>query len=44
MLLALALILLIIAIAGGVAIHPLLFLLVILAALVLLSHRRGTVT
>ncbi len=44
MLLALALILVILAIAGGITIHPLLFLLIVLAALVLLSGRRGTVT
>jgi len=41
MLLALALILLILAVAGGVVIHPLLFLLAILAVLVLFSHRGG---
>lgn len=41
MLLALALILLILAVVGGVAVHPLLFLLAILAVLVLVSHRGG---
>ena len=41
MLLALALILLIIALAGGVVVHPLLFLLAIVAILVLFTHREG---
>lgn len=39
MLLVLAIVLLIIAIAGGVVIHPLLFLLAILAALAFFGHR-----
>jgi hypothetical protein len=43
MLFALAVILLILAVVGGVAIHPLLFLLVILALLVFLGGRRGMV-
>ncbi len=41
MLLALAVILLILAVVGGVAIHPLLFLLAVLAILALVSHRGG---
>jgi len=41
MLLALAVILLILAIVGGIAIHPLLFLLVILALLVFVGGRRS---
>ena len=41
MLFALAVILLILAVAGGVAIHPLLFLLAILAVLAFFSGRRG---
>ena len=40
MLLALAIILLIIAIAGGVIIHPLLFLIAILALVAFFSGRR----
>jgi hypothetical protein len=44
MLLALALLLLIIAIAGGIVIHPLLFLIAILALLVFVGGRgRGAV-
>lgn len=43
MLFALAVILLILAVVGGVAIHPLLFLLVILALLAFLGGRRGMV-
>jgi hypothetical protein len=41
MLLALALILLIVAIAGGIAVHPLLFLIVVLALLSFFGHRRA---
>jgi hypothetical protein len=40
MLLALAVILLIIAVAGGIAIHPLLFLIALIAIVVLLAGRR----
>jgi hypothetical protein len=40
MLLALAVILLIIAVAGGIAIHPLLFLIALVAIVVLLAGRR----
>lgn len=44
MLLALAIILLIIAIAGGVIIHPVLFVLALVAlALFFSGHRRGSV-
>ncbi|HWF52616.1 MAG TPA: hypothetical protein VG294_18380 [Solirubrobacteraceae bacterium] len=43
MLFALAVILLILAVVGGIAIHPLLFLLLILAVLALMSGRRGMV-
>lgn len=43
MLLALAVILLILAVVGGIAIHPLLFLLAIVAVLLLVSGRRGMV-
>jgi hypothetical protein len=39
-LLILAIILLIIAIAGGVIVHPLLFLIAILALVAFFSHRR----
>ncbi len=42
MLFALALLLLIIAVVGGIAVHPLLFLIAILAIVALLSGRRGT--
>lgn len=41
MLLTLAVILLILAVVGGIAIHPLLFLIAVLAILALLSHSRG---
>jgi hypothetical protein len=41
MLLALAVILLIIAIVGGIAVHPLLFLIAILALLAFFGGRRG---
>jgi hypothetical protein len=43
MLLALAVILLIVAIAGGVVVHPLLFLIAIVALVSFFGHRRGTV-
>lgn len=43
MLLALALILLIFAVAGGIAIHPLLFLIAILAVVAFVGGRRGAV-
>ncbi len=43
MLITLAVVLLVLAVIGGIAVHPLLFLLAILAALVLFSGgRRGT--
>lgn len=41
MLFALAVILLILAVAGGVAVHPLLFLVAILAVLAFFGGRRG---
>jgi len=41
MLLVLAVILVILAVAGGVVIHPLLFLIAILAVLAFLASRRG---
>lgn len=41
MLIALAVILLIVAIAGGVVVHPLLFLIAILALVAFFSGRRG---
>ena len=41
MLLALAVVLLVLAIIGGIAVHPLLFLIAILALLVFLSGRRS---
>jgi hypothetical protein len=41
MILALAALLLVLAIVGGIAIHPLLFLLVILAAVALFGGRRS---
>ena len=41
MLLTLAVILLILAVAGGLAIHPLLFLIAILALLAFVGGRRG---
>ncbi len=40
MLLALAVILLIVAVVGGIAIHPLLFLIAVLAILALVAGRR----
>ena len=40
MLLALAVILLILALAGGIAVHPLLFLIAILAVVALFRHHR----
>jgi hypothetical protein len=40
MLLALAVILLVLAVVGGIAIHPLLFLILILAVLALVAGRR----
>jgi hypothetical protein len=43
MLFALAVVLLILAVAGGIAIHPLFFLLVVLALLALFGGRRGMV-
>jgi hypothetical protein len=43
MLLILAIILLCIAIAGGVVVHPLLFLIAVLALVAFFSGRRGTV-
>ena len=43
MLFALALILLILAVVGGIAIHPLLFLVAILALLAFAGGRRGAV-
>lgn len=41
MLLALVALLLILAIVGGIAVHPLLFLLILLAAVIFLSGRRS---
>jgi hypothetical protein len=41
MLLALAVLLLVLAIVGGIAIHPLLFLIAIVALLVFISGRRS---
>ncbi len=43
MLLALAVILLVIAIVGGIAVHPLLFLIAILALLAFFGGRRGAI-
>jgi hypothetical protein len=43
MLFTLAVILLILAVVGGIAVHPLLFLIAILAVLALLGGRRGMV-
>jgi hypothetical protein len=44
MIIALALLLLVLALAGGIAVHPLLFLIALLAVVVFLSGgRRGTV-
>jgi len=42
-LIALAVILLVLAVVGGIAVHPLLFLLAVLAVLALFSSRRRTV-
>ncbi len=42
MLLALALLLLVLAVVGGIAVHPLLFLVIVLAVLVFASGRRGS--
>lgn len=42
MLLALIALLLIFAVVGGITIHPLLFLVLLLAALVFIGGRRGT--
>ena len=44
MLFALAVLLLVLALVGGIAIHPLLFLLVVLALLVFVGGRRGSLT
>ena len=41
MLLALAVVLLVLAIVGGIAIHPLLFLIAVVALLVFISGRRS---
>lgn len=41
MLLALAIVLLVLAVVGGIAVHPLLFLIAILALVVFMSGRRG---
>lgn len=41
MLVAIAVLLLVLAVVGGIALHPLLFALAILALLLLLSGRRG---
>ena len=41
MLLALAVILLLLAVISGIAVHPLLFLIALLAVLALLASRRG---
>ena len=41
MLLALAVILLIISIAGGIVVHPLLFLIAVLALVMFFGHRRA---
>jgi len=43
MLLALAVLLLVIAVVGGVTIHPLLFLIVLLAVVAFMGSRRATV-
>lgn len=43
MLIALAVLLLVLAVAGGIAIHPLLFLLALLAVVVLVGGRGRTV-
>lgn len=44
MLLTIAIILLVLAVVGGIVIHPLLFLIALLAILVLFAGRRGTLT
>ena len=44
MLLALAVVLLVLAVVGGIAIHPLIFLLAILALFVFMGGRRGSLT
>jgi flagellar biosynthesis component FlhA len=41
MLLALAVLLLVLAVVGGIAVHPLLFLIAVLAIVALFSGRRG---
>jgi hypothetical protein len=41
MLLAFAIVLLVLAVVGGIAVHPLLFLIAILALVVFMSGRRG---
>jgi hypothetical protein len=43
MLITLAVLLLVIAVVGGIAVHPLLFLIALLAVAVLVSGRRSTV-
>lgn len=43
MLIALAVLLLVLAVVGGVVVHPLLFLIAVLAVLVLFSGRRSLV-
>ena len=43
MLLTIAIVLLLLAVVGGVAVHPLLFLVAILALLAFFGGRRGTV-
>jgi hypothetical protein len=43
MLLAIAVILLLLAVVGGIAVHPLLFLIAILAVLAFIGARRGAV-
>jgi hypothetical protein len=43
MLVALAVVLLLLAVVGGIAVHPLLFLIAILAVLVFVGGRRGAV-
>ncbi len=44
MLLALVVLLLVLAVVGGIAIHPLLFLIAVLALLVFVGGRRGSLT
>ena len=44
MLFALAIVLLVLAIVGGIVVHPLLFLLVVLALFALFGGRRGSLT